>query len=124
MFGLPDFAASMDNLVAADNVRIENVHREEIRDSAIKIMVAGGIVLFIGLAVSASAKTSSNVLPSATPKQPIAAQGIAFRSQQINRVAAVIVLGVIALIVVVWFVMSSLPSDPLPSPNMDKSFLR
>ncbi len=112
MFGLPDFASSGNNW-------IENGHREMIRDGAVKIMIAGGIVLFIGMAISASAKPSSNVLPSPPPPTPSAAFGNASRGQQV-----VIVLGVIALIVVVWFVMSGLPSKPLPSPNMDKSYLR
>ena len=60
MFGLPDFAAQLDNDVAAGNVRAMNFQKENARSNAVKVMIAGGVLLFAGFAVSSSAKSSPN----------------------------------------------------------------
>jgi hypothetical protein len=49
-------AANNATLQAVMGQKLENIGRAEARNTASKVMIAGAVVLFIGVAVSASAK--------------------------------------------------------------------
>ena len=59
------FLNSMDAQLRANDAaarcRAANAHHAEVRGTAVKIMIAGGIVLFLGFAIASSAKKTPSV---------------------------------------------------------------
>ena len=49
-------AQSVNNVQGQGQVMSDNIHAKEVRGNAIEVMIAGGVILFIGMGVSASVK--------------------------------------------------------------------